>query len=71
MEDIIRDLGDAGGETEARVPAEDGEVARAACELEVAWCLSEGGEVAIALAFARLAAIAAAILVFFVVGVEG
>jgi hypothetical protein len=69
--DTIRDLGDAGGETDARVPAEDGEVARKACELEVAWCLSEGGDVAIAFAFARLAAIAAAILVFFVVGVEG
>jgi hypothetical protein len=69
--DTIRDLGDAGGETDARVPADDGEVARAACEVEVAWCLSEGGDVAIALAFARLAAIAAAILVFFVLGVDG
>jgi hypothetical protein len=68
---MIRDLGDVGGETDARVPEDDGEVARA-CEVEVAWCLSEGGDVAMALAFARLAAIAAAILVFFVlVGVEG
>jgi hypothetical protein len=36
-----------------------------ACEVLVAWCISDGGALAIALAFARLAAIAAATLLFF------
>jgi hypothetical protein len=45
-----------------------GDMVRAA---DVAWCRNVGGAVAIALALARLAAIAAATLVFFAVGVVG
>jgi hypothetical protein len=39
-------------------------MALAICDEDVAWCLSVGGAVAIAFAFARLAAIAAATLLF-------
>ena len=45
-----------------------GEIVRAA---DVAWCRNVGGEVAITFAFARLAAMAAATLVFFAAGVTG
>jgi hypothetical protein len=38
--------------------------------VEVAWCRNEGGSVAINFAFARLAAIAAATLLFFAVDTE-
>lgn len=38
--------------------------------VEVAWCRNEGGSLAINFAFARLAAIAAAMLLFFVGGAE-
>lgn len=47
-----------------------GDVARIVCEVEVAWCLRLGGAVAIAFALARLAAIAAATLLFFAFGGE-
>lgn len=59
FENELRRLGDA-----ARLIG--GEVARTAWDVDVAWCRSVGGAVAIAFAFALLAAIAAAILVFFV-----
>ena len=39
--------------------------------VDVAWCRRVGGAVAMALAFARLAAIAAATLLFFTCGVAG
>jgi hypothetical protein len=60
------------GRVEVELCDKDGEAARlmggdaalTACEVEVAWCLKLGGDVAIALAFARLAAIAAATLLF-------
>ena len=45
-----------------------GDMVRAA---DVAWCRRVGGAVAIALALARLAAIAAATLLFFIAGVVG
>jgi hypothetical protein len=45
-----------------------GDMVRAA---DVAWCRSVGGAVAITLAFARLAAMAAAKLLFFACGVDG
>jgi hypothetical protein len=45
-----------------------GDIVRAA---DVAWCRSVGGAVAMALAFARLAAMAAATLLFFTCGVVG
>lgn len=41
------------------------------CDVEVAWCLNDGGAVAITFAFARLAAIAAATLLFLTFGVAG
>lgn len=70
--ETILDLGEVGGERDARGPRGVGEAARTACEVEVAWCLNVGGDVAIAFAFARLAAIAAATLVFLVfLGVVG
>ena len=72
--DNIRDLGVDGGETDARFPGEEGDTVRclkegdvALCDAEVAWCRRVGGAVAMAFALARLAAIAAATLVFFVV----
>ena len=50
---------------------EGGEVVPAVRDVDVAWCLRVGGAVAIALALARLAAIAAATLLFFKLGVVG
>ncbi len=45
-----------------------GDVARIVWDVEVAWCLRVGGAVAMAFALARLAAIAAATLLFLVLG---
>jgi hypothetical protein len=74
--DKFRDLGDGGeaddretGDNERTTPFGDwgGDVVLAICEVDVAWCLSVGGAVAITFAFARLAAIAAATLLFLLV----
>lgn len=53
------------------VPLEGGETAPVVRDVDVAWCLRVGGAFAIAFAFARLAAIAAATLLFFKLGVVG
>ena len=67
--DRVAPLGDKGGE---EVDFVGGDNALALCEVDVAWCLREGGAAAIAFALARLAAIAAATLFFLaVVGVTG
>lgn len=73
-EPVERDKGDAARSVPGLFDETDGELGRrggvttAARAVEVAWCLSEGGALAIAFAFARLAAIAAATLLFLVVG---
>lgn len=65
---VLRERGEAG----VVAPRKGGELARAACEDDVAWWRRVGGDSAMAFAFARLAAIAAAMLVFLVAfGVTG
>jgi hypothetical protein len=70
--DTILERGERGGEPVLPVES-DGDMARFCGEIvraaDVAWWRSVGGAVAIALALARLAAIAAAMLLFFVAGV--
>lgn len=56
-----------GGETS---PLPVGDIARAACDVLVAWWRRDGGAAAFALAFARVAAIAAATLLFLTLGVS-
>lgn len=56
-----------GGET-SRLPV--GDIARTACDVLVAWWRRDGGAAAFALAFARVAAIAAATLLFLALGVS-